>query len=199
MASHTERIARRLRHERALLTGPIAAHQLWRRVRARVYARLAAMELPEVATGVTIDPSVQLLGTRRIHIGETTGIGPGARLNTSGDGRIVLGRDVWVGASCVLNASRTLHVGDGALLADNCFLSTHRHAFEGEGPISAQGATGFGDITIGPGAWLASNVVLTPGVTIGAGAVVGANSVVTRDVPPRSVAAGAPARILRSF
>ena len=45
--------------------------------------------------------------------------------------------------------------------------------------------------------WLGGNVTVLPGVTIGEGAVVGAGSVVTRDVPPRTVVAGNPARILR--
>jgi len=49
-------------------------------------------------------------------------------------------------------------------------------------------------VRIGRGAWLGQNVVVMPGVTIGELAVVGANSVVTRDVPPRTIAVGVPAR-----
>ncbi len=47
------------------------------------------------------------------------------------------------------------------------------------------------------GAWLGQNVVLLPGVTVGRGAVVGANSVIRQDVPPRSVVAGTPGRVIR--
>jgi serine O-acetyltransferase len=50
--------------------------------------------------------------------------------------------------------------------------------------------------TIADGATLYANVVLIGGVTVGQGAVVGANSVVTRDIPPNSVAVGAPARVV---
>jgi acetyltransferase-like isoleucine patch superfamily enzyme len=52
-------------------------------------------------------------------------------------------------------------------------------------------------VNIEDGSWLGQNVVVLPGVTIGAGAVVAANSVVREDVPPGSVAAGAPARVVR--
>jgi acetyltransferase-like isoleucine patch superfamily enzyme len=45
--------------------------------------------------------------------------------------------------------------------------------------------------------WIGSKVVILPGVRIGTRAVIGAGSIVTKDVPPRSVAAGNPARILR--
>jgi acetyltransferase-like isoleucine patch superfamily enzyme len=53
-------------------------------------------------------------------------------------------------------------------------------------------------VVVGEGTWLGINVVVLPGVTIGKGCIVGANSVVTKDLPDYSVAAGAPARILRS-
>ncbi|TXG92902.1 sugar O-acetyltransferase [Rhodococcus rhodnii] len=54
-------------------------------------------------------------------------------------------------------------------------------------------------ITIGDNVWLGGGVIVCPGVTIGDDAVIGAGSVVTRDVPERVVAAGAPARVLRSI
>lgn len=47
--------------------------------------------------------------------------------------------------------------------------------------------------------WLANRVIVLPGVTIGRGAAVGAGSVVVRDVPPRSLAVGNPARVCKTF
>jgi acetyltransferase-like isoleucine patch superfamily enzyme len=41
--------------------------------------------------------------------------------------------------------------------------------------------------------------VITSGVTVGERCVIGANAVVTRDLPPFSIAAGAPARVIRRF
>jgi len=52
-------------------------------------------------------------------------------------------------------------------------------------------------VEIGAGAWLASNVVVTPGVRSGEYAVIGANSGVTSDVPAYHLAVGAPARIVK--
>lgn len=47
---------------------------------------------------------------------------------------------------------------------------------------------------IGDNVWIGSGAVILPGVTLGSGCIVGAGAVVTRDVPPRTVVTGAPAR-----
>ncbi len=52
-------------------------------------------------------------------------------------------------------------------------------------------------IRIGDGAWLGGGVIVLPGISIGTDAVVGAGSIVTRDVEPRTVVAGNPARVVR--
>ena len=54
-------------------------------------------------------------------------------------------------------------------------------------------------ITIGSNCWLAGNVTVCGGVTIGEGSVIGAGSVVTRDIPPHSLAAGVPCRVIREI
>jgi len=55
----------------------------------------------------------------------------------------------------------------------------------------------FSAITIGAQSWVAAGCFIGPGTTIGEGAVVGAYSVVTKDVPPWTIVAGNPARVLR--
>ena len=54
-------------------------------------------------------------------------------------------------------------------------------------------------VVIGANCWLAANVTVTGGVTIGEGCVIGAGSVVTRDIPPHSLAAGVPCRVIREI
>ena len=54
-----------------------------------------------------------------------------------------------------------------------------------------------GDTVIGNDVWIGQNAVILPGVHIGDGAIIGANSVVGRDVPPYTIVAGDPARVIR--
>ena len=62
-----------------------------------------------------------------------------------------------------------------------------------------QGFTTKGPTRIGDNVWCGANVVVTSGVTIGERCVIGANSVVTTDIPPFSIAAGAPARVIKTI
>ena len=54
-------------------------------------------------------------------------------------------------------------------------------------------------VVIGSDCWFGANVTICPGVTIGHGCVIGAGSVVTRDIPPRSFAAGVPCKVIREI
>jgi maltose O-acetyltransferase len=54
-------------------------------------------------------------------------------------------------------------------------------------------------VVIGDDSWIGANVVILPGVTIGQRAIVGAGAVVLRDIPSGSIAAGVPARVIRTL
>ena len=53
-----------------------------------------------------------------------------------------------------------------------------------------------GDIIIGDNCWIGANCVITKGVVIGNGTIIGAGSIVTKDIPPMSIAVGAPAKVI---
>jgi acetyltransferase-like isoleucine patch superfamily enzyme len=95
-------------------------------------------------------------------------------------------------------AQELVEIGDHCMLANGCFVSDAEHRFEDpDRPVTWQGFRTRGPTRIGDNCWLGANVVVTSGVTIGERCVIGANSVVTSDVEPFSIAAGAPARLLR--
>src|ERR1019366_4665593 len=110
------------------------------------------------------------------------------------------------GSGCFLNlgvmvASMALvEIGDHCMFANGCFISDAAHRFDDpELPVPWQGFTTKGPTRVGDNVWCGAGVVITSGVTVGRRSVIGANSVVTQDIPPYSIAAGAPARVIRSI
>jgi acetyltransferase-like isoleucine patch superfamily enzyme len=100
----------------------------------------------------------------------------------------------------MLAAMELIEVGDHVMFANNCFVGDADHAYDDlTRPITHQGFTARGPVRIGSNCWFGVNCVVTGGVTIGDRCVVGSNSVVTRDLPPGTIAAGAPAKVLREI
>ncbi|MBQ8086887.1 MAG: sugar O-acetyltransferase [Clostridia bacterium] len=95
-------------------------------------------------------------------------------------------------------------IGDNVFIGPNVTLATPMHPLlpeERNIRVRADG-TQYNleyakPIVIEDNCWIASGVTVCGGVTIGEGSVIGAGSVVTRDIPPRSIAAGNPCRVLR--
>ena len=99
-----------------------------------------------------------------------------------------------------------VHIGDNVLIGPNVTIATPMHPLAAEERNVRQRADGSyytleyaKPITIGDSCWLAANVTVCGGVTIGEGCVIGAGSVVTRDIPPHSLAAGNPCRVIREI
>lgn len=88
-------------------------------------------------------------------------------------------------------------IGDNVFIGPNVSLCTITHACcadqRNAGVMRAR------PIRIGDNVWIAAGVTVLPGVSIGDEAVVGAGSVVTRDIPPRVLAAGNPCRVIRAI
>ena len=119
------------------------------------------------------------------------------------------GVNIHVGTGCFVNYSATfldvapITLGDGVWIGANVTLATPNHPFLAEERLPADYPDGYHDleyaspITIKDRCWICSNVVICGGVTIGENSIVAAGAVVHRDVPPNSLVAGVPARVLR--
>lgn len=108
-----------------------------------------------------------------------------------------IGEHVNIARGVIINAAGTVVIDDWALLAPDVIIYSQDHVFDGiDVPISLA-EDRRAPIHIGEAAWIASRAIITAGVSIGAGAVVAAGAVVTRDVPPNTLVAGVPARVIR--
>jgi acetyltransferase-like isoleucine patch superfamily enzyme len=108
-----------------------------------------------------------------------------------------IGANTTIGARCTLTAFGGLKIGNDVRIAPNVMILTTDHEYsKPDLKIRDQGFKQAA-IEIGNDVWLAGNVVVVKGVQIGDGVVIGANSVVTHDIPPYSIAAGAPCRVIK--
>jgi acetyltransferase-like isoleucine patch superfamily enzyme len=141
---------------------------------------------------------LEALDEGRLTIGEGTLLEPGCWLTLAPGARIAIGAGCFLNRNTMLAAQGLVEIGDNTMFANGCFVGDADHRFDDPSkPITWQGFTTKGPVRIGANCWFGVNCVVTSGVEIGERCVVGANSVVTADLPPRTVAAGAPARVIR--
>ena len=113
---------------------------------------------------------------------------------------ITVGNRVHIGAMDRIASMNEVIIEDDVLFAAFVHITDHSHEFRNvDVPISTQGAYSKGSVRIKRGAWLAFGCHVLSGVTVGENSVVAANSVVTKDVPPYTVVAGNPAKVVKRY
>lgn len=141
---------------------------------------------------------LEALREDRLRIGAGTLLEPHVWITAPEQARVHIGADTFLNVGVMIAAQELVEIGDHCMLANGCFVSDASHRYDDPArPVPWQGFESKGPTRIGENCWLGANVVVTSGVTIGERCVIGANSVVTRDVEPFSIAAGAPAKVLR--
>ncbi|ALR15295.1 acyltransferase [Vibrio natriegens] len=120
----------------------------------------------------------------------------------SSDPQLIVGSNVDIGWQSTFAIGSRIEIGDNVRIAGRAFL----FGYSGHSLDADLRAKGFGDldcdvgdIVLAKDVWLGTNVTVCPNVTIGEGTIVGAGSVVTKDLPAFVVAAGNPARVIRSL
>jgi acetyltransferase-like isoleucine patch superfamily enzyme len=205
---------------RRMLAPPI------KRIAVSVAERVEAWrrdKLPQFATSprnLRIELPRTIVHPERIYVGDNVWLGPGCLLCPVAvfpslpfwprdrkqtfvqrfDSRITIGNRVVATGHLTLGAHQEIVIEDDVMFADNVNLTDGLHGFEnGEEPYKYQAMSRIAPIVIRYGCWIGQNVVVMPGVTIGELSIIGANSVVTRNIPPRSIAVGAPARVIKTW
>lgn len=113
------------------------------------------------------------------------------------------GLGIRIGRKCFLNSGVTVldggdvTIGDHVLIGPNTQLYTVGHPLDYR--ARREWATVVAPIVIEDDVWLGGSVIVQPGVRIGARSVVASGSIVTADIPPDSLAMGAPAKVRRSL
>ena len=108
---------------------------------------------------------------------------------------VTIGKRCFIQQCCAFFGRGGIEIGDDVFIGPKCNLITINHDVNPDNRSATFGKP----IRIEDKVWLGINATVLPGVTLGYGCIVGANSVVTKDVPPMTIVAGNPARIIKKI
>lgn len=198
-------LADRLRDNGLPWTVPAMGRALARRVRSAIAARVLD------APGLSLGPDCELLGMRHVRWGHDVSIR--SRLWLEAVTRyaaeefspvIVVGDRTSFSDDVHITAIERIEIGRDVLFGSHVFVGDHQHgSYSGPlhshpaQPPSARPLVARGPVIIEDRVWIGDGAHIVGPCRIGEGAVVGAHALVRGDVPPRSMAVGAPARVIK--
>ena len=159
----------------------------------------------QVGNDVTIDDFSYLhcLAKEGVIIGDRTSLGRntwihnGCTLGQDLHGYFHIGHDSFIGCHAVIGSSGGVRIGNHVQIGPNLLISSENHVFGAVNHrIDEQGVDRL-EVEIQDDCWVGSNVTLLAGVTVATGSVIAAGAVVTKSLPPNSVIAGIPAKVIK--
>jgi acetyltransferase-like isoleucine patch superfamily enzyme len=137
----------------------------------------------------------------RLEIGENTLLEPHCWLTLNLEqGHIKIGEGCFLNIGTMIAAHESVTIGDHCMFGNGFYVGDADHHFtDPHTPITWQGFTSKGPVTIGDNCWFGVHCAVLTGVSVGNRVVVGSNSVVTEDLPDGVIAAGVPARVIREI
>jgi acetyltransferase-like isoleucine patch superfamily enzyme len=157
-----------------------------------------------IAKGVYIDNTSQILGWHGVKIGKNTIIGEQCWLNVNycSKGEIA----IIIGDNCFIGRRNTISSGKSVVIKDYCLTGPNVGIFDSDHIISdpmkpyvSTGATLDKSVIIGVNVWIGANAVVLAGINIGHGSIIGAGSIVNKDIPPFSIAVGNPIKVIKKY
>ncbi len=130
-----------------------------------------------------------------VHLGRNVLLERKVRFSLGDNARVYVGDNTYLGDFCNVLAVQEIRIGSGCAVSWHVLFmdtSSHPYGLAGEVP-----RTLIAPIYIQDHVWIGCRAVILKGVTVGEGAVIANNAVVTRDVPPRALVGGNPARVIK--
>jgi lipopolysaccharide O-acetyltransferase len=166
--------------------------------------------------GIFLSPPYFIRGHRYIRIGRNFVAGRGLRLEVLDKyngiqfaPELRIGNRVSINDYVHIACINKISIGNNVLMASKIFISDHNHGYYSslkehlhespDIPPIDRLLSQHDSVTIEDNVWVGEFVSILPGVTIGKGSVIACNSVVTRDIPPYSIAAGIPAKPIKTY
>lgn len=161
---------------------------------------------------VSLGRNTTYIGEKYISIGDNTSIGDNGRLTAYGyyektkqhfTPLLTIGNNCNIGEQSHITAINCIMIGNNVLTGPRVLITDNAHGDSLFKLLDTAPTERFlyskGKVVIEDNVWIGEGSMIMPGVRIGKGSIIAANSVVTKDIPPYSVAAGTPAKIIKTM
>jgi acetyltransferase-like isoleucine patch superfamily enzyme len=173
---------------RVISTNPF---ELWRLVRIGLTTAKYRHLKRCVGKGTIVGARTEIINSANVHIGSNCLLQDAIYIRAGVEGRIIIGDRVAINSFCRFFGHGSIEIGEDTQIGPGSLITTtdhdYHHTLE----------THFKPVSIGKGVWIGANVTILPGVSIGDFTVIGAGSVVMKDIRPRCMALGVPARVVK--
>lgn len=154
--------------------------------------------------------SIELSGVNHISLGTKCCIGPHSKLLcksiylSTSEPQILypnlrIGNNFHATRNLVIQCGGDLLIGDNVLIASDVFIINYNHGTSPKTNNYLDNELIVKKVVIEDGVWIGNDVIILPGVKIGTKSIIAAGSIVTKDIPPYSMAAGNPAKVIKKW
>ena len=155
-------------------------------------------QFKRIGPDCVFEAGVLVFHPENISLGTNVYVGHNAILKGYYKNEMTIGDETWIGQQCFFHAAGGLTIGTRVGIGPGVRIITSVHEEAGRAVPVLFSPVKFAPVVIEDDADLGVGSIVLPGVTVGRGAVVGAGAVVNQSIPADAVAAGVPARVLRS-
>jgi acetyltransferase-like isoleucine patch superfamily enzyme len=155
----------------------------------------------KIGNGVVIQDRAEIIVNGRsslIEISDNSKIHSYSHLRTY-NGSIFIGANTTINRNCIIYGHGGVHIGNNVLVAANVTILSANHRYSNVDEIIRQQGLDLKGTRIEDNVWIGINTTILGGVTIGSGSIIGAGSLVTKSIPPKSIAYGSPARVVKKL
>lgn len=112
---------------------------------------------------------------------------------------LIINSGVKITRSCTIYCTNKVYIGKDVLIASNVLITDENHGMDPEGSPYIEQPLLNSEVTIGDGVWIGEQCCILPGAKIGKKSIIGANSVVNKEIPAYCIAAGNPAKVIKTW
>ena len=176
----------------------------WQRMKSYIFMGYKSRYFQAIGSHCTLGAHTTYIGEQYITIGNNTHMGDFGRLTKQiFSPEIIIGDNCSIGSQSHITAINKIVIGNNVLTGPRVLITDNSHGASIDTildtPPSKRELVSNGPVTIEDNVWIGEGAMIMPNVTIGKGSIIAANSVVTKDIPAYCVAAGSPAKIIKTL